>query len=147
VVVDHIGIVVRCLEEGITQWVSLFGYAKASDIVVNTRQKVRVVFLAKPNSLTVKLIEPTDSSSPVAAFAHKGGLHHLCFRCDDLAVAVPALQAKGAVLLVRPEPGEAFGNNPIAFLMARNNLNLELIDTGHKQGWQSQPVGADVRRL
>lgn len=135
-VIDHIGIVVRCLEEAIEQWVSMFGYAKRSEIVLNTRQKVRVVFLSKQNSLTVKLIEPADPASPVAAFARKGGgLHHLCFRCENLASTVPYLQEQGAVMLVRPEPGEAFGNNSIAFLMAKNNIHLEVIDTDYKQGW------------
>jgi methylmalonyl-CoA/ethylmalonyl-CoA epimerase len=135
VVIDHIGVVVRSLEEGMEQWVSLFGYVKASDPILNTRQKVRVVFMSKPDSLPVKLIEPADPASPVAAFARKGGgLHHLCFKCDNLALTVPLLQQKGAVLMVRPEPGEAFGNHPIAFLMAKNNLNVELIDTDHKQG-------------
>jgi hypothetical protein len=49
------------------------------------------------------------------------------------------LQQKGAVLLVRPEQGEAFGNSQIAFLMAKHNLNIELIDTLQKQGWINQP--------
>ena len=88
-VIDHIGIVVRSLEEGIEQWTSQFGYRKRSAIVLNTRQKVRVVFLSKDNSLTVKLIEPAAADSPISAFARKGGgLHHLCFRCDDLAITI-----------------------------------------------------------
>jgi methylmalonyl-CoA/ethylmalonyl-CoA epimerase len=136
-IIDHIGIVVRSLEEGIQQWADLFGYQKNSDIVVNTRQKVRVVFLAKPGSLPVKLVEPSEPTSPVFLFARRGGgLHHLCFRCDDLKVQIPILEAKEAKFLVPPEPGEAFKNNDIAFFLAKNNLNVELIDTEEKQGWQ-----------
>lgn len=139
-VIDHIGIVVRNLEQAIEEWESLFGYVKNSDIVTNTRQKVRVVFLKKIGSITVKLIDPTEPESPVWVFCRKGGgLHHLCFRCDDLKVDVRALQAKGARLIVPPQPGEAFCNNDIAFLFAPNNLNVELIDTNEKQGW---PEGA-----
>jgi hypothetical protein len=37
---------------------------------------------------------------------------------------------------VPPQPGEAFGNKDIAFFLANNNLNVELIDTLFKQGWQ-----------
>jgi len=137
-IIDHIGIVVRSLEEGVEQWTSLFGYRKRTEIVLNTRQKVRVVFLSKDNSLTVKLIEPAAPDSPISAFARKGGgLHHLCFRCEDLAVSIPLLKDKGALLLVPPEPGEAFANKNIAFLMARNNLNVELIATTEKAGWGS----------
>lgn len=135
-VIDHIGIVVQSLEQGIQQWEELFGYRRNSAIVSNTRQKVTVVFLAKKDSLTVKLLAPSDASSPVAAFARKGGgLHHICFRCDDLKTEIPRLQRSGARLLVAPQPGEAFRNHDIAFLFAEN-LNCELIDTTEKEGWK-----------
>jgi len=139
-VIDHIGIVVRSLEEGLRQWETLFGYDKCSDVVLNTRQKVKVVFLSKKDSLVVKLIEPSEPDSPVFAIARRGGgLHHLCFRCADMAEEIPLLSEKGAKLIVPPQPGEAFRNHDIAFLLAGNNLNVELIDTAEKQGW-SGPV-------
>ena len=138
-VIDHIGIVVRSLEDGIREWQELFGYRKSSNAVVNTRQKVKVVFLSKDNSLTVKLIEPTEPGSPVFALARKGGgLHHLCFRCASMKSQIPKLEQKGARCLVSPEPGEAFKNNNIAFFLTMNNLNVELIDTEEKQGWQDE---------
>jgi len=140
-VIDHIGIVVPDLQRAVDQWEKLFGYRRNSDIVHNTRQKVRVVFLSKQNSLTIKLIEPAAADSPVSPAARKGGgLHHLCFRCSALETEIPLLQERGARLLVPPQPGEAFKNHPIAFLLAGNNLNIELIDTAEKQGW-----GAGVR--
>jgi methylmalonyl-CoA/ethylmalonyl-CoA epimerase len=138
-VIDHIGIVVPSLEKGIRQWEELFGYRKNSDIVINGRQKVRVVFLSKTDSLTIKLVEPSEASSPVAMFARRGGgLHHLCFRCDDMKVEIPLLREKGARFIVPPQPGEAFGNRDIAFFLAENNLNVELIDTTYKEGWLEQ---------
>src|SRR5580698_8629510 len=107
-VIDHIGIVVRSLEQGIEQWQKLFGYRQSSEIVTNTRQKVKVVFLAKPDSILVKLVEPSTPDSPVSAFARRGGgLHHLCFRCGDLTMEIPALKANGARFIVPPQPGEA----------------------------------------
>jgi len=133
-VIDHLGIVVRSLEEGIRQWEQFFGYEKSSEIVVNTRQEVRVVFLSKPSSITVKLVEPAGPSSPMSPCARKGGgLHHICFRCDNLKSQVRLLTGKGARLLVPPEPGEAFNNKDIAFLLT-GNLNVELIDTDEKAG-------------
>lgn len=137
-VIDHIGIVVRSLEEAIQQWAALFGYRKNSDIVLNSRQKVRVVFLTKRGSVTIKLIEASEPDSPVSTMGKKGGgLHHLCFRCEDLNGQIGHLKANGAVLIVAPQPGEAFNNHNIAFLMARNALNIELIDTVEKQGWMT----------
>ncbi|HEY5914225.1 MAG TPA: VOC family protein [Verrucomicrobiae bacterium] len=135
-IIDHIGIVVPSLEQAIQRWEVLFGYRVNSDIVLNTRQKVRVVFLSKPGSLTVKLIEPSGPDSPAFQAARRGGgLHHLCFRCADMDAEIPRLQEQGAKLLVPPQPGEAFNNDPIAFLLAGNNLNIEVIDTCEKRGW------------
>ena len=133
-VIDHIGIVVRSLEEGIQHWEKMFGYRRNSRIVTNTRQKVKVVFLTKTDSITVKLVEPSEPASPVAQFARKGGgLHHVCFRCHDLTSDIPVLKDKGARLIVIPQPGEAFRNHNIAFFLA-GNLNIELIDTAEKEG-------------
>ena len=134
--IDHIGIVIPSIEDGIQQWQQLFGYRKASEVVENTRQKVRVVFLSKEGSTLIKLVEPSAADSPVSAFARKGGgLHHLCFRCNDLDVQVPLLQAHGAKFIVPPEPGEAFNGEDIAFFLTRNNLSVELIDTEEKAGY------------
>jgi len=136
VIIDHIGIVVPKLEDGIRQWTNLFGYTQKSEPILNSLQKVYVVFLAKTDSLTVKLIMPASNDSPISTFALKGGgLHHLCFRCDKLEVEVPLFQEKGARLIVPPQQGEAFNNNNIAFLLTPNNLNIELIDTTDKIGW------------
>jgi methylmalonyl-CoA/ethylmalonyl-CoA epimerase len=134
-VIDHIGIVVPSLDEGIRQWQDLFGYSQSSDIVANSRQQVRVAFMSKEGSITIKLVEPAEATSPIAAFARKGGgLHHLCFRCDSLSVEVALLKERGARLLVPPEPGEAFRNRNVAFLWARENLTFEMIDTTEKVG-------------
>ena len=134
-VIDHVGIAVKSLEESIEHWKSVFGYRQLTSIVTNTRQKVRVAFLAKENSLTVKLIEPTDSASPVYAFAQRGGgLHHLCFKCAQLEDELAKLTSLGLRVLVKPQPGEAFDNEDIAFIFDKQNLNIELIATEKKAG-------------
>lgn len=132
-IIDHIGIAVWSLEDGIRMWRELFGYRQLSPVVTNTRQKTRVAFLGKKDSIMIKLIEPAAEDSPVAAFVRKGGgLHHLAFRCDHLVSAIPALKKSGARILVSPEPGEAFCGHPIAFILVPGNLNIELIDTEEK---------------
>lgn len=128
-VIDHVGVAVRSLDEAIAEWERAFGYARISEPVINTRQKVRVVFLAKPGSLPVKLIEPLDATSPIYAFSRRGGgLHHLCFRCESVPAQVERMRADGARVLSEPQPGEAFEDEAIAFVYAAG-LNVELIDT------------------
>ncbi len=129
-IIDHIGVVVRSLEKGIEHWERVFGYERMTEMVINTRQKVKVVFLKKENSLPVKLIEPTDETSPVFSFAKKGGgLHHLCFKCSNMATELDRLNGLGLRIIAPPQPGEAFENDNIAFIFANQGLNIELIDT------------------
>ena len=129
-VIDHIGIVVKSIEKGIMHWKEVFGYQQMTEEVVNTMQKVRVVFLKKEGSTLIKLIQPIDASSPIYTFAQKGGgLHHLCFKCSDLNEKVGELKSKKLRVLARPQPGEAFENENIAFIYAKQGLNIELIDT------------------
>jgi methylmalonyl-CoA/ethylmalonyl-CoA epimerase len=102
--------------------------------VSNTRQKVNVVFLAKPGSIDIKLIEPSGEDSPLWASLRKGeGLHHLCFRTDDTKAALAQLTERGLRVLSPPAPGEAFDDHLIAFGYAGCGLNIELIDTDERR--------------
>ncbi len=132
-IIDHIGIVVKSIEQGIEHWKKVFGYTQMTEMVINTRQKVKVVFMKKADSVIVKLIEPLDESSPVFTFAQKqGGLHHLCFKCDNINTELERLKQIGLRVISDPEPGEAFDNENISFIFARHGLNIELIDTDKK---------------
>jgi methylmalonyl-CoA/ethylmalonyl-CoA epimerase len=63
-----------------------------------------------------------------------GGFHHICFKCSNLDEKIFELKNKGLKMLVPPQPGEAFNNNNIAFLLAKYGVNIELIDTDEKSG-------------
>lgn len=132
-IIDHIGVAVPSLQRGLEEWATLFGYRQMTGVVENRRQMVKVAFLGKLGSTTLKLIEPAGVDSPIAAFVRRGGgLHHLCFRCDDLGMTVSQMKQAGARFLVNPEPGEAFHNHPIAFCLTPGNVHVELIDTDEK---------------
>ncbi len=132
-VIDHIGIVVKSMESSIIHWQDCFGYKQLTNPVINSKQRVKVVFMVKINSMTIKLIEPVGEDSPIYQYAREGGgLHHLCFRCDNMTKEISFLKTNGYRMFTAPEPGEAFGNNDIAFLLSSQRLNIELIDTGFK---------------
>jgi methylmalonyl-CoA/ethylmalonyl-CoA epimerase len=131
--IDHICFAVKNLQEGIDYWERVFGYMQMTEIVENSRQKVKVSFLRKDESITIKLIEPLDSNLSLKNFVDRGGgFHHLCFKCSNVSEKIGELSGKGVITLVQPQPGEAFNNNKIAFLLARYGLNFELIDTDEK---------------
>lgn len=129
-VIDHVGIAVKSIEEGVKLWERVFGYRPVTETVENTRQKVFVIFLEKDGSLPVKLIEPVDETSPIYAYARRGGgLHHLCFKCEELNTELDRLTGEGLRILAQPQPGEAFDNDLISFLYAGMGLNIEVLDT------------------
>ena len=132
-IIDHIGIVVESIKAGIAHWEKVFGYRQMTEIVNNCRQKVNVTFLKKEGSLTIKLIEPAGETSPIYRFAKQGGgLHHICFKCGNLDSEIKRLKEMGLHILASPQPGEAFDNENIAFIYAKQGLNIELIDTDKK---------------
>ncbi len=132
-IIDHIGIVVESIKTGIAHWEKIFGYRQMTEIVNNYRQKVNVTFLKKEGSLTIKLIEPAGETSPIYRFAKQGGgLHHICFKCGNLDSEIKRLKEMGLHILASPQPGEAFDNENIAFIYAKQGLNIELIDTDKK---------------
>ncbi len=129
-VINHIGIVTKSLANSILQWKNTFGYVQSTEIVHNSVQQVNVVFMKKEKSIEIKLIEPSDESSPIYKFAKKGGgLHHLCFYSKDMDKTLGFMKNEKCLLISPPQPGEAFNNQNIAFILAQNNLNIELIDT------------------
>ena len=134
-IIDHIGIVVRSIEKGIERWEKIFDYKQMTEIINNSTQKVRVVFLQKEDSITIKLIQPINEKSSISNFAKKGGgIHHICFKCESLENELEKLRGLGLRVITEPEPGEAFCNNDIAFVYVKEGLNIELIDTDCKAG-------------
>jgi len=133
--IDHICFAVKNISEGISYWEDLFGYRQMTEVIVNSLQKVKVSFLCKEDSMLVKLIEPLAGNQSLVNFVNRGGgFHHLCFRVEDMDKQISELKEKGLLMLVPPQPGEAFNNHDIAFMLARNGLNVELIDTSEKAG-------------
>lgn len=134
-VIDHICFAVKDIGEGIAYWEKIFGYKQMTGIVTNSLQKVKVVFLKKKKSLTIKLIEPLEDNKSLVNFVIRGGgFHHICFKCANIDEGVKDLKDKGLITLVPPQPGEAFNNHDIAFLLAKYGVNIELIDTDEKAG-------------
>ena len=132
--IDHIAVAVRSADAAADKLCALLGYTRKTRKVLNTRQRVAVLFLERSGSLDIKLIEPAGEESPLWDFVRKGGgLHHVCFKVDDVETACADLAAKGARVLAQPQPGEAFDDHLIAFLYIGLGLNVEVIDTERRR--------------
>jgi methylmalonyl-CoA/ethylmalonyl-CoA epimerase len=134
-IIDHICFAVKDIKEGISYWEDVFGYSQMTEVIENSLQKVKVTFMCKAESILIKLIEPVEGNRSLQNFVNKGGgFHHLCFKCDSIGEKMNELTRKGLLTLVPSQPGEAFNNHNIAFLLAKNGLSIELIDTDEKAG-------------
>jgi len=95
---DHIGIAVESLAKGIEFYEALGLDLEGVEEV--TEQGVKVGFLPVGDT-RLELLEPTGPSSPIAKHLERRGpgLHHVCFRVDDISGAMVALAKRGYRLL------------------------------------------------
>lgn len=128
--IDHVAIVVRSLADSLPRYRALFGIDAASAPTELPRQGVRLCFLAiAGGEARIELLEPTDATGGVARFlaARGEGLHHVCFRSDDVARDLDALLVREAELIDR-EPREG-AEGDVAFIHPRtlNGVLWELL--------------------
>ena len=122
---DHIGIAVRSIEAA-TIYKAL---GLATDHIEDVQtQKVKTAFLSVGDA-NIELLEPLSADSPVAKFIEKRGegIHHICFRVDNIEKHLDRLKAEGYRLINEaPVPG-AHGCR-VAFLhpSAGNGVLIEL---------------------
>ena len=98
-------------------------------IYINGNDKAIFILIIGPPTLsTLNYI-----LAGILSFVNKGGgFHHLCFKCTNMGDTIGELNAKGLITLVAPQPGEAFENENIAFMLSRFGINIELIETNKK---------------
>lgn len=103
---DHIAIAVPDLEKAIQRFVTDFGLPLGGREDVK-EAKTTAAFLPLPPT-SIELVYPLNGAGPVATYLEKkgGGLHHLCFRTDDIDADVARLRDKGYQFLAdAPTPG------------------------------------------
>jgi methylmalonyl-CoA/ethylmalonyl-CoA epimerase len=130
---DHIGIAVRSLD--VAKIYQTLGLEVQHTETVET-QRVNTAFLSVGDS-NLELLEPTSPDSPIAKFIEKRGegIHHICFRVDDIEEHLERLKAEGYRLINEaPVPG-AHGCR-VAFLhpAAGNGVLIELSETMNEEG-------------
>jgi methylmalonyl-CoA/ethylmalonyl-CoA epimerase len=92
---DHIAVAVPDLSDAIRRFTEDLGLPLAGTEDVPSAQ-TRTAFLPLP-ATRIELVHPLEGQGPIQTFLEKrgGGLHHLCFRTDDLDGDVARLRAKG----------------------------------------------------
>jgi methylmalonyl-CoA/ethylmalonyl-CoA epimerase len=125
---DHVGIAVVNLEEGIAF------YKRALGLEVVQRedvpgQKVRVAFL-QAGQTSIELLEPIGDDGAVAKFlkTRGPGLHHIAFETSKISDEMSRLNAAGLPTIEKaPRPGAR--GHQVCFLHPKNGLGtlIELV--------------------
>jgi len=93
--VNHVGIVVRSLDEALDLYVKTFGFER-SEIMTREEMGMRSATISL-GDVTFEIMEPIDDQSGIHAFLQKRGegLHHVSLEVDDMRKERTALESKG----------------------------------------------------
>lgn len=92
---DHIAVAVPDLEKAIKRFMEDFGLILEGTEDV-TAVKTATAFFPL-TSTSIELVHPLKGEGAIAAYLEKkgGGLHHLCFRSDNIDADIARLKARG----------------------------------------------------
>lgn len=115
---EHIGIVVKSIND------TLKNVKKISDPI----QKVSVA-MVNINNFKVELVEPLCESSPVTNILKKGQtIYHICFKVDNIKIAIDTARKSGFHCIAAPIQAVAFKNKKIAWLFSNTYGLVELLE-------------------
>jgi methylmalonyl-CoA epimerase len=115
VALDHIAIAVPDFEKAIKRFMEDFGLTFEGTEDVESAKTSTAFFPLPPTS--IELVHPLRGEGPIAKYLEKkgGGIHHLCFRSDDIDADVAHLRAKGYEFL-SPSPTPGAHNCRVIFI-------------------------------
>ena len=127
--IEHIGIAVKNLDEGIKFYEEVLGL-KCYSVEVVEDQKVKTAFF-QIGQTKIELLESIDPDGPIGKFIEKRGegIHHIAFATDKLNASLKELKEKGVKLIDEKPRTGAEGLN-IAFLhpKAAHGVLIELCE-------------------
>jgi methylmalonyl-CoA epimerase len=96
---DHVGIVVRDMDEALATYCDQLGFQLLEQVTIE-EQLVTAAFLNAYNS-TIELISPTDEESGTARFLRNRGegTHHICFEVGDIVAVLDEFRSAGVQLI------------------------------------------------
>lgn len=130
---NHVAIAVPDLATAVRLYRNVLG-ARVSEPQRLPEHGVSVVFVDLPNT-RIELLEPLGEASPIAGFLARnpaGGMHHICYEVEDIAVASDRLRAAGARVLGDGAPRIGAHGRPVIFLSPKDFAGtlIELEEAG-----------------
>ena len=95
-VLDHIAVATKDLERSVDIFTSM-GLKFKDEREIVTEQKVETAFAQIDMTANLELLMPVNNEGPIQKFIETRGegIHHLCFRVDDIEKSMEELTEKG----------------------------------------------------
>ncbi len=125
--IAHIGLAVRDLDAAIAFYRDVLGVAPEPQESADGATIVRLVL----GETEIELLTAADTTSPIGKFLarHGPGIHHICFKVDDLEAALAACR-KAGYRLIDDVPRRGAHGRRIAFLHPSSTAGILLELTG-----------------
>ena len=126
---DHLAIVVPSTDDALKIWRDKLGFPVVCSEVVNAGA-VRLTLLHLGNT-QLQLVEPLTPDHPLHMWLaqHGPGLHHLCFKVDDVGASHAELVAAG-LAPATPPPHQGTQGKRALFLAKSATQNVQVEITG-----------------
>jgi methylmalonyl-CoA/ethylmalonyl-CoA epimerase len=129
---DHVAIAVESIEKALPFYQAL-GFP-THHIEEVPSEKVRTCFLELKNRVSVELLEAMSDDSPITNFLKKRGpgIHHMCYRVQNIEAVVAQVKAAG-VQLINEVPKKGAHNCKVVFVHPKSSGGV-LIEFSEKMG-------------
>lgn len=123
---DHFAIVVPSTDDAMELWRDRLGFQVICSEIVNGAS-VRLTHLDLGNT-HLQLVEPLTPDHPLKTWLaqHGPGLHHICFKVDDVGVSRDTLRAAGLTGDAAPHQGTQGKRALFLAKHATNDVQVEI---------------------
>jgi methylmalonyl-CoA/ethylmalonyl-CoA epimerase len=121
--VDHIGFVVRDVEEAVAFYTNTFGVDDWEHISMPERNMELAA--TRVGGMLLELIAPTSEEASFAKYLRERGpgMHHIAYRVSDVAAALAEVKARG-IQLIDEAPRPGMHNTLAAFLHPKSTMGV-----------------------
>ena len=127
----HVAIAVNNLREVEKIYETALGLKVEHREVVEEQKVSTSMLVPKDGGTAIELLEPTSDDSPISKFLEKRGegIHHICYKVDDIESVLARLKEQG-VRLIDETPREGAYNSRVAFIHPKsmNGVLIELAE-------------------
>jgi methylmalonyl-CoA/ethylmalonyl-CoA epimerase len=126
--IDHVGIVVRDLQEALKAYEAALGLP-LKEVVQVPDQKVAVAFLPVGES-NVELVQPLAGDTGIAKFLERRGegIHHICVEVDDIEATLARLKDHDVPLIDEAPRQGAHGRVAFVHPKGMHGVLIELVE-------------------